>query len=101
MKRFHVHVAVEDLAASIRFRSALFGTEPALRKPDDAKWQLDGPRLNFAISNGRGVEGVNHLGIQTDSDEATLPAAAGCCTMESTLPAKIAVKSRAAACCGS
>ncbi len=101
MKRFRVHVAVEDLAASIDFHAALFGTEPALRKPEYARWQLDEPRLNFAISNGRGAAGVNHLRIRNDSDEATVPAAAGCCTAESTLPAEIAVKSRAAACCGS
>jgi lactoylglutathione lyase len=68
MKRFHVHVSVEDLAASIRFYSTLFGTEPAVVKDDYAKWMLDDPRVNFAISQRGGKTGVNHLGLQTDSD---------------------------------
>jgi catechol 2,3-dioxygenase-like lactoylglutathione lyase family enzyme len=71
MKRFHVHVGVQDLDASIRFYSALFGAEPTVRKPDYAKWMIEDPRLNFAISrrgDGRRV-GVNHLGLQVDSDE--------------------------------
>ncbi len=71
MKRFHVHVGVEDLDASIRFYSALFGVEPTVRKSDYAKWMVEDPRLNFAISRrgeGRRV-GVNHLGLQVDSDE--------------------------------
>jgi catechol 2,3-dioxygenase-like lactoylglutathione lyase family enzyme len=68
MKRFHVHVAVEDLAASIRFYSTLFGTDPAVVKDDYAKWMLDDPRMNFAISQRGGKPGVNHLGLQTDSD---------------------------------
>lgn len=66
--RVHVHVAVEDLAASIRFYSRLFGAEPALVKDDYAKWMLDDPRVNFAISQRGGKIGVNHLGLQTDSD---------------------------------
>ncbi len=69
MKRFHVHVAVEDLAASIRFYSTLFGAGPAVVKDDYAKWMLDDPRVNFAISSRGGKPGVNHLGLQTDSDE--------------------------------
>jgi catechol 2,3-dioxygenase-like lactoylglutathione lyase family enzyme len=68
MKRFHVHVAVEDLAASIRFYSTLFGTEPAVIKGDYAKWMLEDPRVNFAISQRGGKVGINHLGLQTDSD---------------------------------
>jgi catechol 2,3-dioxygenase-like lactoylglutathione lyase family enzyme len=71
MKRFHVHVGVRDLDASIRFYSALFGAEPTVRKPDYAKWMVEDPRINFAISrrgDGRRV-GVNHLGLQVDSDE--------------------------------
>ena len=69
MKRFHVHVAVPDLAASIRFYSTLFGAEPSVTKDDYAKWMLDDPRVNFAISQ-RGAEvGVNHLGFQVDSGE--------------------------------
>jgi len=68
MKRFHVHVAVDDLAASIRFYSTLFGAEPAVVKGDYAKWMLDDPRVNFAISRRGGRPGVDHLGLQTDSD---------------------------------
>jgi catechol 2,3-dioxygenase-like lactoylglutathione lyase family enzyme len=66
MKRFHVHVGVEDLERSIRFYSGLFGAEPTVRKPDYAKWMIEDPRLNFAISR-RGAIGVNHLGLQVDS----------------------------------
>jgi catechol 2,3-dioxygenase-like lactoylglutathione lyase family enzyme len=69
MKRFHVHVSVPDLAQSIRFYSTLFGTEPAVTKDDYAKWMLDDPRLNFAISQRGSTVGINHLGLQTDSDE--------------------------------
>ena len=50
MKRLHVHVAVDDLAHSIRFYSTLFAAQPAITKPDDAKWMLEDPRVNFAIS---------------------------------------------------
>ena len=50
MKRFHVHVGVHDLQQSIRFYSAMFAAEPTVRKPDYAKWMLDDPRVNFAIS---------------------------------------------------
>lgn len=69
MKRFHVHVSVANLSESIRFYSELFGNEPAVRKPDYAKWMLDDPRVNFAISTQRQSVGVNHLGFQVDSDE--------------------------------
>ena len=69
MKRFHVHIAVPDLASSIAFYSSLFGSEPTLRKDDYAKWMLDEPRLNFAISQRGGPAGVNHLGFQVDSDD--------------------------------
>jgi catechol 2,3-dioxygenase-like lactoylglutathione lyase family enzyme len=69
MKRFHVHVAVADLAASIRFYSALFAVEPTVRKPDYAKWMIDDPRINFAISVRGGQPGVNHLGLEVDSGE--------------------------------
>jgi lactoylglutathione lyase len=67
MKRFHVHVAVPDLAASIRFYSTLFAAEPTVRKDDYAKWMLDDPRVNFAISTHGVSGGVNHLGFQVDS----------------------------------
>jgi catechol 2,3-dioxygenase-like lactoylglutathione lyase family enzyme len=69
MKRFHVHVAVDDLAANIRFYSIVFGAEPTLQKPDYAKWMLDDPRINFAISKRGAKAGVDHLGFQVDSDE--------------------------------
>jgi len=69
MKRFHVHVAVPDLGAGIRFYSTLFGAEPAVRKDDYAKWMLEEPRINFAISQRGGAIGVNHLGFQVDSGE--------------------------------
>ena len=69
MKRFHVHVSVSDLAASIRFYQTLFGAVPAVIKPDYAKWMLEDPRINFAISTHRQPVGVNHLGFQVDTDE--------------------------------
>lgn len=69
MKRLHVHVSVKDLAASIRFYQTLFGSQPALIKPDYAKWMLEDPRVNFAISTHRRPVGVNHLGLQVDTDE--------------------------------
>lgn len=70
MKRLHVHMGVEDLAESIRFYSTLFAAEPTVRKSDYAKWMLENPRVNFAISQGRGTVGIHHLGIQVeDKDE--------------------------------
>ena len=67
MKRFHVHVSVDDLDANVRFYSAMFGAPPAILKPDYAKWMLGDPRVNFAISS-RGVKvGVDHLGVQVES----------------------------------
>ena len=66
MNRFHVHLNVTDLAQSIRFYSALFAAKPTLRKPDYAKWMLDDPRINFAISTRGSEPGVDHLGFQTD-----------------------------------
>jgi catechol 2,3-dioxygenase-like lactoylglutathione lyase family enzyme len=68
MKRFHVHVAVRDLADSVRFYSTFFGAPPSVHKPDYAKWMLDDPRINFAISQRAGRHGDNHLGIQVDDD---------------------------------
>jgi catechol 2,3-dioxygenase-like lactoylglutathione lyase family enzyme len=68
MKRLHVHVGVGDLAHSVRFYSTLFAAEPAVLKDDYAKWMLDDPRVNFAISAGRHArKGIEHLGIQADS----------------------------------
>lgn len=69
MKRFHVHVAVDDLEANIRFYSTVFGVQPTVQKPDYAKWMLEDPRINFAISERGAKVGVDHLGFQVDSDE--------------------------------
>ncbi len=68
MKRFHVHVAVDDMDANVRFYSNVFGAPPTVLKPDYAKWMLEDPRVNFAISS-RGIKpGVDHLGVQVDSE---------------------------------
>ena len=66
MQRLHVHVAVTDLEASMRYYTTLFGTGPAVRKQDYAKWMLEDPRVNFAISARSRSAGVDHLGIQVD-----------------------------------
>jgi catechol 2,3-dioxygenase-like lactoylglutathione lyase family enzyme len=67
MKRLHVHVGVSDLDQSIRFYSTLFGAEPSVRKQDYAKWMVEDPRVNFAISAGRhAAKGIEHLGIQSE-----------------------------------
>jgi catechol 2,3-dioxygenase-like lactoylglutathione lyase family enzyme len=66
MKRFHVHVAVGNLAESVRFYSALFAAEPTVLKPDYAKWMLEDPRVNFAISARGATPGIEHLGIQAE-----------------------------------
>ena len=69
MKRFHVHAHVEDLAASVAFYSKLFAAEPTRLESDYAKWMIEDPRVNFAISTRGGKPGVDHLGFQTDTDE--------------------------------
>ena len=69
MKRLHVHVAVDDLDRSIGFYAALFGADPAIRHADYAKWMLDDPCVNFAISSRGRAGGVDHLGIQVESAE--------------------------------
>lgn len=66
MKRFHVHVSVDDLAQSVRFYSTLFSAEPSVLKPDYARWMLEDPRVNFAISQRGGAAGIQHLGIQVE-----------------------------------
>jgi len=78
MKRFHVHLHVDDLATSIGFYSKLFAAEPARREGDYAKWMLDDPPVNFAISTRGARPGIDHLGIQTDdaAELATLKARA-------------------------
>jgi hypothetical protein len=68
MKRFHVHVSVDDLAQSVQFYSILFAADPTVLKDDYAKWMLDDPRVNFAISTGSGEAGISHLGIQAEDE---------------------------------
>ncbi len=69
MKRLHVHVSVDRLESSIAFYSALFGADPVTRKPDYAKWLLEDPRVNFAISRkDDNATGLNHLGIQVEDE---------------------------------
>ena len=69
MKRFHVHAHVEDLQASIAFYSKMFAAEPTRVESDYAKWMLEDPRINFAISTRGGKPGIDHLGFQTDTTE--------------------------------
>lgn len=66
MTRLHIHLRVDDLARNLRFYSTLFGAEPTVSKPDYAKWELDEPAVNFAISSRGGTPGLDHVGIQTD-----------------------------------
>jgi catechol 2,3-dioxygenase-like lactoylglutathione lyase family enzyme len=66
MKRLHLHIGVQNLDESVKFYSALFGANPVKTKPDYAKWMLDDPRVNFAISTRSGKKGLDHLGIQVD-----------------------------------
>lgn len=68
MKRMHVHVSVPNLEQSIKFYSTLFATDPTVRKIDYAKWMLDDPRMNFAISERDDTSGIQHLGIQVESE---------------------------------
>lgn len=69
MKRFHVHAHVDNLQASIAFYSKLFGAQPTRVEGDYAKWMIEDPRINFAISTRGGKPGIDHLGIQTDTAE--------------------------------
>jgi catechol 2,3-dioxygenase-like lactoylglutathione lyase family enzyme len=69
MKRIHIHVGVEKLDESIRFYSAIFGAAPVKTKADYAKWMLEDPRVNFAISTRASKNGVDHLGIQVEENE--------------------------------
>jgi catechol 2,3-dioxygenase-like lactoylglutathione lyase family enzyme len=93
MKRFHVHVSVSDIAQSVGFYSTLFGSAPMVQKDDYAKWMLDDPRINFAISNHGQAPGLDHLGLQVDSADELY-------TMTSTLQqAGVAVTGMGAATC--
>jgi len=67
MKRFHVHMAVEDIEQNVRFYSTVFGAAPTVQKPDYAKWMLEDPRVNFAISKRGAKPGIDHVGIQAES----------------------------------
>lgn len=69
MKRLHLHISVDDLVKSIGFYSALFGAKPSVEKPDYAKWMLDDPSVNFAISQRGAKAGLDHVGIQVDNDD--------------------------------
>lgn len=69
MKHFHAHISVDDLAVNIEFYSKLFGREPHLTKDDYAKWMLDDPHVNFAISTRGHAAGLNHFGLQAESEE--------------------------------
>lgn len=68
MKRFHVHMAVEDIEQNVRFYSMLFGAAPTVSKPDYAKWMLEDPRVNFAISKRGAKSGLDHVGIQAEDE---------------------------------
>jgi len=69
VKRFHVHLSVDDLAQSVRFYSELFAAEPTVLEHDYAKWMLEDPRLNFAISKRSAKTGIEHLGIQVEDEQ--------------------------------
>ncbi|MBD3635587.1 MAG: VOC family protein [Methylophaga sp.] len=69
MKRMHIHVGVKDIAEGVKFYSALFGAEPTKQMADYAKWMLDDPRLNFAISTRSGKQGLDHLGFQVEDEK--------------------------------
>ena len=94
MKRLHVHVAVDDLAASRAFYATLFGSEPSVVEADYAKWMLDDPRVNFAISQRGRAGGVDHLGMQVETPEELAEIAARLKAAEQTT-----VTETDAACC--
>ena len=68
MKRLHVHIAVDDLSENIHFYSAIFGVAPTTQHKDYVKWQLNNPAVNFALSKRGQKNGINHLGIQVDTE---------------------------------
>ncbi|MBQ0799189.1 MAG: VOC family protein [Porticoccaceae bacterium] len=69
MKRLHIHIAVNELSESIGFYSTIFGVSPTVERNDYAKWDLSDPAVNFAISKRGHASGINHLGIQVDSED--------------------------------
>ena len=95
MKRFHVHLGVPDISASVRFYSDLFGTAPSVHKADYAKWMLDDPRVNFAISQRGRAPGLNHLGVQAETADEL----AGIRTQFEAADAKSTVAETGAHCC--
>lgn len=70
MKRLHLHLKTDDLSRSVAFYTAMFGEEPSVEKSDYAKWMLEDPRVNLAISTHGGKPGIDHAGIQLDDDES-------------------------------
>ncbi len=69
MKRLHVHLRVENIEANVQFYSAMFGAPPTVEKPDYAKWMVEDPRVNFAISTGAQTAGLDHVGIQAENEQ--------------------------------
>lgn len=94
MKRFHVHVAVHDLQQSIRFYSSLFGAAPSVTKDDYAKWMLEDPRVNFAISTRGTNAGLDHLGLQAETEAELEEIGSGLAQAEVSL-----MPQKGAACC--
>ncbi|HIF09161.1 MAG TPA: glyoxalase/bleomycin resistance/dioxygenase family protein [Sneathiellales bacterium] len=94
MNRFHVHVAVPDLDKAVRFYSTMFKNEPVVLKHDYAKWLLDDPRINFAISVRGRATGLDHLGLQVESDEELVAKRAQLASADENL-----VTQTATACC--
>lgn len=94
MKRLHVHISVANLADSIRFYSGMFASEPSVVKADYAKWMLDDPRVNFAISQRGAAVGLNHLGVQVESADELQQMHARLNTLQSDL-----TEESGAACC--
>ena len=79
MKRMHIHVAVENIPSSIPFYTKMFGVDPTILKSDYAKWQLEDPKVNFAISARGAAVGINHLGIQVDESSEQCLLCSGTC----------------------
>jgi hypothetical protein len=95
MKRMHIYVAVKEIPESIKFYSTMFGVEPSVVKKDYAKWMLDDPRVNFAVSTfGQATKGLDHLGIQVESADELREIASRLKSAEQTI-----VEQKDAACC--
>ncbi|HKN14732.1 MAG TPA: ArsI/CadI family heavy metal resistance metalloenzyme [Candidatus Binatus sp.] len=94
MKRMHIHVAVKEIPESIKFYSTMFGVEPSVVKPDYAKWMLEDPRVNFAVSTFGRATGLDHLGVQVETPDELREIAGRLKTARETV-----VEQRDAACC--